>query len=150
MSRWRLVAWGCTTFYRHTVVPIIEPVAVSAGQHQRPHFSGNSNNIIVISSTVDLTLSIVHRDLSHATNAAIGCACWKNTASTPNPRLSSHLAELAWPDGLALSPDSSKLYISHCSVEEPFWYVYDVNEDGSVSNRSLFFDGRPILEMTVR
>ena len=60
------------------------------------------------------------------------------------------MADLAWPDGLAFSPDYSKLYISHCSFEEPFWYVYDVNEDGGVSSRSLFFDGRPILETMVR
>ena len=85
MSRWCLPARECTIFYRHTVVPIIEPIAVGVEKHQRPHFSGNSDQILVVSSTVDLTLSIIHRDLGHATKAAIGCACCKNTAPALNP-----------------------------------------------------------------
>lgn len=59
------------------------------------------------------------------------------------------LAEFAWPNGLAFSPDFSKLYMSNPAPEDVdlVWYVYDVEEDGGLANRRLFFDGHPMKEV---
>lgn len=43
---------------------------------------------------------------------------------------------LARPNGVVLSPDESKLYVNNS--QETAVYVYDVNEDGSISNGRLF------------
>ena len=58
-----------------------------------------------------------------------------------------HDAEFVWPNGLVFSPDSSKLYLAVSSPEDPAWYVYDVGEDGGLTNRRLFLDGRPLKEV---
>ncbi|CAM9264933.1 unnamed protein product [Laminaria digitata] len=54
--------------------------------------------------------------------------------------------EFVWPNGLAFSPDFSKLYLAVSNPENPAWYVYDVNEEGDLSNRRLFVDARPMRE----
>lgn len=55
-----------------------------------------------------------------------------------------------WPNGLAFSPDFSKLYLAVSNPENPAWYVYDVNEDGDLLNRRLFVDARPMREVTLK
>ena len=57
-------------------------------------------------------------------------------------------AEFVWPNGLVFSPDSSKLYLAVSSPEDPAWYVYDVGEDGGLTNRRLFLDGRPLKDVS--
>jgi gluconolactonase len=42
------------------------------------------------------------------------------------------------PNGLAFSPDESKLYISDTGITPSFMHVFDVAPDGSLSNRGLF------------
>ncbi|CAM9301542.1 unnamed protein product [Ectocarpus sp. 12 AP-2014] len=54
--------------------------------------------------------------------------------------------EFTWPNGLAFSPDFSKLYLAVSSSERPAWHVYDVGEDGELANRRLFLDARPMKE----
>ena len=47
------------------------------------------------------------------------------------------------PNGLAFSPDESKLYITNTGIEKeqaPVMWVFDVQEDGSLSNKTLFHD----------
>ncbi|CAM9116579.1 unnamed protein product, partial [Hapterophycus canaliculatus] len=51
--------------------------------------------------------------------------------------------EFVWPNGLAFSPNFSKLYLAVSSPEDPAWYVYDVEKDGGLGNRKLFLDARP-------
>ena len=42
------------------------------------------------------------------------------------------------PNGLAFSPDETKLYISDTGVERSPMHVFDVASDGSLSNRAVF------------
>lgn len=45
---------------------------------------------------------------------------------------------LKCPSGLGFSADSTKFYLASACVGELWWYVYDVSEDGSLSNRRIF------------
>lgn len=58
--------------------------------------------------------------------------------------------DFVWPNGLAFSPDFSKLYLAVSSPDDPAWYVYDVGEDGGLANRRLFLDARPLKEVRTR
>ena len=44
--------------------------------------------------------------------------------------------DLIVPNGIVGSPDGKKLYVGHIEPEET--YVYDINSDGTLSNRQLF------------
>ena len=48
------------------------------------------------------------------------------------------------PNGIALSPDETVLYVANSSVDEKVWMAYDVGEEG-VSNPRVFYDvsGQP-------
>ena len=43
------------------------------------------------------------------------------------------------PNGIALSPDETTLYVANSSAEEKIWMAYDLGEDG-VSNPRVFYD----------
>lgn len=47
---------------------------------------------------------------------------------------------LAMPNGVALSPDEQTLYVSVSNPEGAIWVAYDRAEDGTVSNKRVFFD----------
>jgi len=51
------------------------------------------------------------------------------------------IKDLDRPNGIALSPDKKKLYVANTRPRK-FWRVYDVNEDGSLSN------GKELLDVT--
>lgn len=57
------------------------------------------------------------------------------------------IPDVSWPTGLAFSPDSSKLYLADSSPESPAWYVYDVAEDGSLSNGRVFLDAKELQKV---
>jgi gluconolactonase len=44
------------------------------------------------------------------------------------------------PNGIALSPDQDRLYVSSSNYLEPKWYAYNVVEPGVIEEGSLFFD----------
>jgi gluconolactonase len=48
--------------------------------------------------------------------------------------------ELTRPNGLAFSPDESKLYVANSDPERAIWMVYDMQEDGSLVNGKVFYD----------
>ena len=48
------------------------------------------------------------------------------------------------PNGLAFSNDFSKLYVSNCDENDPYWKVFDVLDDGTVANDRIFFHGREL------
>lgn len=48
--------------------------------------------------------------------------------------------EFTRPNGIAFSPDEKKLYIANSDPELAIWKVFDVLEDGSISNGKLFYD----------
>mmetsp|Transcript_2544 Transcript_2544/g.4624 ORF Transcript_2544/g.4624 Transcript_2544/m.4624 type:complete len:396 (+) Transcript_2544:61-1248(+) len=50
------------------------------------------------------------------------------------------------PNGIAFSPDFSKLYVSNCDEKEPYWKVFDVQDDGSVTNGKVFYYGSTLTE----
>lgn len=45
------------------------------------------------------------------------------------------------PNGIAFSPDFSKLYVSNCDEKNPYWKVYDVLDDGTLTNDQIFYHG---------
>ena len=48
--------------------------------------------------------------------------------------------ELKAPNGIALSPDEKKLYVTESASDRLAWYVFDVQEDGTITNGRKFFD----------
>ena len=50
--------------------------------------------------------------------------------------------DLKAPNGIAFSPDEKTLYTS--DTIEGKWWAYDVQKDGSVTNKRLFFDGNDL------
>lgn len=56
-----------------------------------------------------------------------------------NTALSVHiLAKMNKPNGIAFSPDESKLYVSCSDDSNPAWFVFDVNENGLLENKREF------------
>ena len=47
---------------------------------------------------------------------------------------------LTRPNGIALSPDGSQLYVAVSDPEHAVWYQYDVTNPGKTVNKRLFFD----------
>lgn len=50
------------------------------------------------------------------------------------------------PNGIAFSPDFSKLYVSNCDEKNPYWKVFDVLDDGTVTNGKIFYYGATLSE----
>jgi gluconolactonase len=48
--------------------------------------------------------------------------------------------ELTRPNGIGLSPDGSRLYVANSNPERCLWMVYNINEDGLLSDGKVFFD----------
>jgi gluconolactonase len=53
---------------------------------------------------------------------------------------------LSQPNGLAFSPDFSKLYVSNSDRTNPIWKVYDVADTGILKNGRVFFDARELYK----
>lgn len=47
---------------------------------------------------------------------------------------------LSRPNGIAFSPDGSKLYVAVSDPEHAVWYRYDITNPGKTVNKQLFFD----------
>ncbi|WP_167606326.1 SMP-30/gluconolactonase/LRE family protein [Maribellus sediminis] len=48
--------------------------------------------------------------------------------------------ELECPNGIAFSPDYSKLYVANSDPNYAIWMVYDVKKDGTLENGKVFYD----------
>ena len=59
---------------------------------------------------------------------------------TPDGKVTLLTDELSRPNGLALSPDEKTLYVSNSDPEKAIWMAYDLDEDGVVQSRTLFYD----------
>jgi gluconolactonase len=57
-----------------------------------------------------------------------------------NGKLTAEIKDLNRPNGLALSPDGTILYVANSDPKKRIWMRYDVAADGSVSNGKLFAD----------
>lgn len=53
--------------------------------------------------------------------------------------------EVTRPNGIAFSPDEKILYVAQSDRSEPIWHAFDVQEDGTLSNRRLFADARKLV-----
>lgn len=53
---------------------------------------------------------------------------------------------LAAPNGVALSPDAKTLYVAQSDGQAPAIFAYEVMEDGSVENRRVLFDAKPLAD----
>ena len=49
--------------------------------------------------------------------------------------------DMTRPNGIAFSPDYSKLYVANSDPNEAIWMVYDVAADGTLENGKVFADG---------
>jgi gluconolactonase len=54
--------------------------------------------------------------------------------------------ELKAPNGIAFSPDEKKLYVTESFSDGAAWYVFDVQDDGTLANKRKFFDGAPFVK----
>jgi gluconolactonase len=52
---------------------------------------------------------------------------------------------LTRPNGIALSPDETKLYVANSDPARAIWMVYDRATDGSVSNGRVFYDATTMV-----
>lgn len=50
------------------------------------------------------------------------------------------------PNGIALSPDESKLYVANSDPEKCLWMVYDLIEEGTIDDGSVFFDATKMYD----
>lgn len=48
--------------------------------------------------------------------------------------------DLSRPNGIAFSPDYTKLYVANSDPDKAIWMVYDVDENGLLKNAKVFFD----------
>lgn len=53
---------------------------------------------------------------------------------------------LSRPNGIALSPDESKLYVAVSDPEQAVWYRYDITNPGKTVNKQLFFDVTDLVD----
>ncbi len=58
----------------------------------------------------------------------------------PNGKLEPVLTDLAKPNGIALSPDQRRLYVSDSSEGQARIHALDLDPDGRVASRQVFFD----------
>lgn len=48
--------------------------------------------------------------------------------------------ELSRPNGIAFSPDQTKCYIANSDPERAIWMIYDVDQNGDLTNGHVFYD----------
>lgn len=54
--------------------------------------------------------------------------------------------EMTAPNGIAFSPDESRLYVAQSDKEEPLWKVFDVAADGTLENGKVFYDAAALAK----
>jgi len=54
--------------------------------------------------------------------------------------------ELNYPNGIAFSADEKTLYVENTDPALPIIAAFDVNDDGTISNRRTFFDEKPYID----
>lgn len=59
---------------------------------------------------------------------------------SPDGKLTLLYDKMTFPNGLAFSPDESKLYVAQSDPKEALWMVFDVKEDGALGEGKVFFD----------
>jgi gluconolactonase len=54
-------------------------------------------------------------------------------------------SEFSRPNGIAFSPDESKLYVANSDPQHAIWKVFDVSADGTLANGREFFDATSMV-----
>ena len=65
---------------------------------------------------------------------------------TPKGQVDLLTLDLSRPNGLAFSPDESKLYVAVSDTNAPNYWVFDVNAKGFLENSRIFFSAKHLLE----
>lgn len=65
---------------------------------------------------------------------------------TPGGTLELIDADLTFPNGIALSPDERRLYVSVSDPKAPKLMVYDLGPDGLPTTKAIFFDAAPFRD----
>ena len=63
----------------------------------------------------------------------------------PNGNLSLLTRSIAWPNGIAFSPDYKTLYVSQSDAKAAVLYALDVKEDGTLGQSRVFFDAQKFI-----
>ncbi|TCO87042.1 gluconolactonase [Chthoniobacter flavus] len=63
----------------------------------------------------------------------------------PSGETTAIIKDLTFPNGLAFSPDEKLLYVGVSDPQSAKVWVYDVQPDGTVANKRLFFDAGPLV-----
>ncbi len=58
----------------------------------------------------------------------------------PDGKLTLLTKELAYPNGLAFSPDEKTLYVANADLKRPIWMAYEVKPDGTLGAGRQLFD----------
>jgi gluconolactonase len=62
----------------------------------------------------------------------------------PNGELTLLAKDITFPNGIAISPDGRTLYIAVSDGTAPVWFAYDIQQDGTIANKRVFFDAKPL------
>ncbi|WP_437201759.1 SMP-30/gluconolactonase/LRE family protein [Planctomicrobium sp. SH664] len=65
---------------------------------------------------------------------------------TPAGEVTLLAEDIARPNGIEFSPDEKTLYVTYSASDSSGWLAYDVNADGTLSNRRIFFDGTALTK----
>ena len=57
----------------------------------------------------------------------------------PNGKVELVTSEFKWPNGIALTPDGKALLVGHSDNENRIWMKYDLNDNGLVASKSVFY-----------
>jgi gluconolactonase len=68
----------------------------------------------------------------------------------PNGTVTLLARELTYPNGIAISPDGSTLYVAVSDEKSPFIFAYDIQSDGTVANKRVFFDAGPRVKLGLK
>ena len=97
---------------------------------------------------MDSQLVINHQELEHSGIYMIKADYIKLSLEFGEPTAYVRLLEnrLSRPNGLAFSPDFSKLYVTNSDVANPIIVVYDVKDDGSIHQGKIFFNATELYQ----
>ena len=57
-------------------------------------------------------------------------------------------ADLSRPNGIALSPDQTKLYVANSDPQKAIWMEYNVDADGNIDQGQMFYDATEMVPNT--
>lgn len=54
---------------------------------------------------------------------------------------------VSFPNGIALTGDEKRLIVAVSDPDTPVWLVYDINPDGSLGNKQIFYDASALIDV---